>query len=55
MRNDVTREACPPEHLDRWDAAEIFAGYIDRHPEERGNSAAFLVRQAFAIAFPCPK
>jgi hypothetical protein len=52
---DYTRfsRVCLPSRLDQKDATEIFAVYLERHPEQRYLSGYMLVRMALAESFPC--
>lgn len=45
---------CLPFDIDQHSATEIFAKYLNAHPEQRHIAAYTLVRRALSEAFPCP-
>lgn len=46
---------CTPAGLTQGQAADIFAHFLDTHPEKRHLAAADLVLSAMMDAFPCSK
>jgi len=44
---------CVPNGVDQHTAAEIFAKFLDAHPEQRHVTGYTLVRRALAEAYPC--
>jgi hypothetical protein len=44
---------CAPDNISQGQAADIFARYIEQHPERRHLAGADLVLAAMTDAFPC--
>jgi Rap1a immunity proteins len=47
--------ACIPQQVSVGQVLDVGVRYLKAHPEIRHRSAAFLLRDAFKEAWPCPK